>query len=271
MSERVTHINSHLGLGATAAARAAARPKPVAMPGAVPGSVQGAAPRSFRGAGPNSPGGPRLSIAPPRQPTVPRYAALASRTVRLLDKFALTFALLVMLLSYFIRHRDGTLVSFLSLRVSFRNILLELALLLVWRCIFWIMGLYEPRLLRGVGSILWRVPLTVLPCTGVLIPALLLRNADHELGRSCLIFWTAGSVFMLLVRAGVLCYERVLRPLLRTHRSVVICGTGPRAHDIALGLAAHPDFRYPAAWIHRLRPARRLPRSRSAARFRRAD
>ena len=88
------------------------------------------------------------------------------------------------------------------------------------------------------------MPFTVLPCTAILIPVLIWHHTDLELVRSCVTFWVAGSTFMLLVRAGVIFYERIVRPQLRRHRSVIICGTGPRARALALGLAAHQDFRY---------------------------
>ena len=70
----------------------------------------------------------------------------------MLDQLALSFALLTMLLSYYLRHHDATLVTFLGLRVSVRNVLLELGFLLTWRAIFWVMGLYQVRLIHAAWA-----------------------------------------------------------------------------------------------------------------------
>lgn len=169
---------------------------------------------------------------------------LASPLLRVLDQAALTAALFLTVLSYYLPQTDSSLASFLSLRISIRNLLTELAFLFAWRFMFWMMGLYHLRLIRGIGSFLWRVPLTVIPCTAVLLPVLMWRHSDFELFRSCFLFWFTGTTFMLSIRAAIFTYEEHVRPALRTRRSVVICGTGLRARALAFDLANHPDFRY---------------------------
>jgi exopolysaccharide biosynthesis polyprenyl glycosylphosphotransferase len=169
----------------------------------------------------------------------------AGPLLRLLDQLALTAALFFTVLSYYLKQpNDGGITGFLTLRVSMRNLLIELVLLAAWRLVFWMMGLYHLRLIRGISSFLWRVPLTVIPCTAVLIPVLMSGHSDRELMRSCMLFWFTGTTFMLSSRAALFTWDEQVRPMLRRRRSVIICGTGLRARALAFELATHPDFRY---------------------------
>jgi exopolysaccharide biosynthesis polyprenyl glycosylphosphotransferase len=168
---------------------------------------------------------------------------LASPLIRVLDQAALTLALVLTVLSQFATQTD-TIDSFLRHRISLLALVYELGLLLSWRVLFWIMSLYQPKLIRGIGSFLWRIPLTVVPCAGILIPIFVWHMNDPQLIRSLFTFWFIGTTLMLSTRAGLYTYDEVVRPMLRRQRSVIICGTGYRAQTLALELATHPDYRY---------------------------
>ena len=170
--------------------------------------------------------------------------SLASPLLRVLDQTALSGALFLTILSYYIGEHGSSITTFLGMRVSMRNLVFEVVFLLVWRCIFWMMGLYSLRLIRGIGSFLWRVPLAVIPCTAILLPVLMWHHTDRELARSCFLFWFTGCTLMLSFRAALFTYEEHVRPMFRRRRSVIICGTGLRARALAIELASHPDFRY---------------------------
>jgi exopolysaccharide biosynthesis polyprenyl glycosylphosphotransferase len=169
---------------------------------------------------------------------------MASPIMRVVDQCALTLALLLTVLSFYLAHSGDSINGFLLQRVSLRTLFYELGFLLGWRVIFWMMGLYQPRLIRNLGGLLWRIPLTVVACTGLLIPVLSWRLSDSELARLCFVFWFLGTTLMLSTRAAMYTYDELVRPHLRRRRSVVICGTGLRARALALELAAHPNFRY---------------------------
>ena len=169
---------------------------------------------------------------------------LTSTAVRVLDQGSLTAALTLTVISAFLRQNDNSLSSLLGRKISFRAVLLEICLLGGWRVMFWAMSLYQPRLISGIGSLLWRVPLTIVPCAALLIPVFVWRMPGLQLAHSCMVFWFVGTTLMLSVRATFFSYEELVRPRFRKPRSVVICGTGMRARGLAVELSEHPEFRY---------------------------
>ena len=179
----------------------------------------------------------------PRTATGSLLQAMRSSLLRMLDQIALTLALVATVISEYAATNQASIAGFLSLRVSFRNLLAECVFLVGWRVVFWMTGLYS-RLLKGFGSVLWRVPMAVLPCALLLIPALLLHHTEHETFRPMAVFWCTGTLLMLLSRLVIYTYDELVRPLMRRRRSVVICGTGLRARALALELATHPDYNY---------------------------
>jgi len=169
---------------------------------------------------------------------------MATPLLRVYDLTVLTVALFYTVVSYFLQQHHGGFASFLRLRVSVRNLAFEVLVLLVWRCIFWVGGLYQWRLNHRMRVFFWKVPFVVLTCTVVLIPVFILRNNDHELLRSCIAFWSIGTVLLLGGRAAIYAYEEHIRPAFRRRRTVLICGTGVRALSLAIDLPTHRDFKY---------------------------
>lgn len=180
--------------------------------------------------------------ANPRTPTSAQRR-LAAPLVRMLDSFALTIALFLTLSSSPLQHGQS-LEHFLSIRVSVRNLCIEVAFLVLWRAFFSIAGLYQPRLNRSAGSFFWKVPLTVVFCTGIVLPLLHMSRQRYDLLPAGMLFFFSATSVILLIRAGVLTYEEHIRPALRARRTVLICGTGIRARLLAMQLPTHPDFRY---------------------------
>jgi len=173
----------------------------------------------------------------------PLVRQLASPMVRLFDQAALCAALFTTVYSFAI-HRDGSFGSFLQLRVSIHNLLVVFALLLTWRIIFWMTGLYHPRLTRTLTSVLVKVPLSVALCT--LVAAFPLHNGAQHLDplTSTCLFWFLGCSLMLATRVCVYTYEENIRPAFRKPRTVLICGTGMRARSATLELPDDREFRY---------------------------
>ena len=171
---------------------------------------------------------------------------LTAPSVRVIDQIALTAALFLTLISFSFE-QGQSIQSFLQLRISVRNLGIEIGLLIVWRFIFWMAGLYQPRLNRSFVTFLWKVPMAVFFCSLTFLP--LLRFGHHALDpvSSAFIFFFTGSTLMLSTRIAVYTYEERIRPTFRRRRTVLICGTGLRARILAMELAQHPDFRYQLA------------------------
>lgn len=166
--------------------------------------------------------------------------------VRVADQIALVTAVVLSLFSSSLQ-RGETFQHFFGLRISMRNLLLQIGMLVIWRFLFWVTGAYQPRLNPSLTTLLWRIPFTAFLCTSVLFPLLLcVRTVDVAL-RSSGLFWFIASTLMLTTRVAVLTYSEQIRPAFRRRRTVVICGTGARARAVAMALPDHPDFKYQLA------------------------
>lgn len=170
-------------------------------------------------------------------------ARLTAPLVRVIDQILLTAALFLTLFSFHLAHGDN-LQNFLQLRVSVRNLFVEIGLLFTWRFLFWMVGLYQPRLTRSFTTFFWKVPLGALFCTFPVLPILHRSHIPLPIGRSFFVFWTVSSTLMLAMRVAIYTYEERIRPAFRRRRTVLICGTGIRARMLAMQLPQHPDFRY---------------------------
>lgn len=193
---------------------------------------------------------------PASQNQVPALArSMSAPLVRVADQVALVLAVVFSLFSASIQ-RGESFEHYLGLRISMRNLLLQIGLLIIWRALFWVVGTYQPRLNPRMTTLLWRIPLTAALCTGILCPLLLWARPDEALGSS-LLFWFISTSLMLLTRSGVMVYESQVRPAFRRRRTVVICGTGPRARSVVLGLPSNRDYKYQLAGFvdNRMQPA----------------
>src|SRR6202012_6213767 len=135
---------------------------------------------------------------PASQNQVPALArSMCSPLVRVADQVALILAGIFSLFSASIQ-RGETFEHYLGLRISMRNLLLQIGLLIVWRFLFWVVGTYQPRLNPNMTTMLWRIPLTTALCAGVFCPLLLWARPGNEALDSCLLFWLISTSLMLL-------------------------------------------------------------------------
>lgn len=167
---------------------------------------------------------------------------LAAPGVQFVDQAAVLFAYALTRLEAPVRQGQAV-ATYLALRVSVRNLLSGLALLLVWRAVFWFMGMYQPHINRRAAVFLWKVPVTTLLCAASLIPVFVTRGFGAW-PRTLGVFWFASSVLLLTIRASVLTYEESIRPFFRPVRTAVICGTGPLARAQALDLPGNRQYKY---------------------------
>ena len=187
--------------------------------------------------------------APPRRAAAkqvgpsPLARQLSSSKVRLLDKGAIQIALALTLFDAPMS-QGQTLAAYFAARVSMRNLLIGTVLLVIWRMLYWAMGLYQSSLNHRAAALLCKVPAVALLCAAPL--PLLLRYAEPASGslRSAVLFWFFACTLLLLVRAGVLTFEEHIRPAFRKPRTAIICGTGPIARMKAAELPSNRKYRY---------------------------
>lgn len=167
---------------------------------------------------------------------------LAAPGVQFVDQAAVLLAYALTRLEAPVRQGQAV-ATYLALRVSVRNLLTGVALLVAWRAIFWFMGMYQPHINRRAAVFLWKAPVTALLCSAPLIPAFMSQGYGAW-PRTLGVFWFAASVLLLTIRASVLTYEESIRPLFRPVRCAVICGTGPLAIAQALDLPGNRQYKY---------------------------
>ena len=181
----------------------------------------------------------------PSRRTRPSHVAkqLCSPKVQMLDKVAIaaSFALTLFDTPF---HRGQSLFGYLEARFCIRNLLIGTALLMIWRLIYWALGMYQANLNKRAAVLLWKVPAASLFCALPASPLLRYSQPVHGTYRTVLFFWFLSCTLLLIVRAGVLTYEEQVRPAFRKPRTAVICGTGPLARIKAEELSGNRKYRY---------------------------
>lgn len=167
---------------------------------------------------------------------------LAAPAVQLVDQAAVLLAYALTRLEAPVRQGQEA-ATYLAMRVSVRNLLTGFALLLVWRTMFWFMGMYQPQINRRGAVFLWKAPATALLCAAPLLPLFIMQGYSNW-SRTLGVFWFAASVLLLTIRVSVLTYEESIRPIFRQRRTAIICGTGPLARAQALDLPGNRRYRY---------------------------
>ena len=195
----------------------------------------------------NSPAAAQSSSAASRQDVKKNRPSslalqLAAPTVQIIDQLAVLLAFCLCRLEAPVRQGQAV-ATYLAMRVDVRNLLVGIVLLVVWRALFWFMGMYQPHINRRAAVFLWKAPVTSLLCAASLLPFFWSRGyADwpRQLG----VFWFTASVLLLTIRTSVLTFEESIRPRFRPLRTAIICGTGPLARMQAEDLPGNRQYRY---------------------------
>ena len=167
---------------------------------------------------------------------------LAAPTVQIIDQMAVLLAFCLSRLEGPARQGQAV-ATYLAMRVDVRNLLVGVLLLVIWRAIFWFMGMYQPHINRRAAVFVWKAPVTSLLCAASLVPFVASRGFatwPRELG----VFWFTASVLLLTIRTSVLTFEESIRPRFRPLRTAIICGTGPLARMQAEALPDNRQYRY---------------------------
>ena len=172
----------------------------------------------------------------------PLARRLATPGVQIIDQAVILFAYGLTRVQAPDRQGEA-IATYLALGISVRNLLTAAMMVLIWRTVFWFMGMYQPHINRRAAVFVWKVPVAMALCAASLLPfhgSSTCNASPRALG----VFWFAASVLLLTVRISVLTYEESIRPLFRPLRTVVVCGTGPLARKQASDLPGNRQYRY---------------------------
>lgn len=167
---------------------------------------------------------------------------LAAPSVQIVDQIAVLAAYCLSHLEAPVRQGQAV-ATYLAMRVDVRNILIGLFLIVLWRALFWFMGMYQPHINRRAAVFLWKAPVTAFLCAALLLPFMWSRGYATW-ARELAVFWFTASVLLLTIRTSVLTFEESIRPRFRPLRTVIICGTGPLARMQAQDLSGNRQYRY---------------------------
>ncbi len=144
-----------------------------------------------------------------------------------LDSLAAVAAIVVILISLNLPHFSGGLDSFLSVRITIKNIVLLLFLASAWPVVFHLFRLYEAqRLQHQFGSEAPRLAAATLVGSGLAAVFPMTSGPGSLTIPDLRHFWVASFTFCLLVRAV---WRAVDRARHRQVKRALIVGTGPLA------------------------------------------
>lgn len=137
-----------------------------------------------------------------------------------------------------------SLTKFLAMRISVRNFVLFMVLLVLWHALFFFFGLYESKRLGGRDT----EAIDVLKATTLstvvlfLVGSLFIPSIASPL--SLVLFWSLSTDSVLLSRRLMRYLLGQIRRRGRNTRQILIVGTNPRAVMLARELEAQPVLGY---------------------------
>jgi exopolysaccharide biosynthesis polyprenyl glycosylphosphotransferase len=166
-----------------------------------------------------------------RQPLLIRSAGL----IACLDSLAAVIAILAVLISANLPVIPGGVDSFLSARITVKNILLLILLATAWPMVFHLFGLYKARHVRQLRSEAGRLVAATATGSGMALVFPLTSVSGAVTVWDLPHFWLASLALCLLVRTG---RRAVYRARHRHARRALIIGTG------RLAQRAYSDIRF---------------------------
>ena len=183
------------------------------------------------------------SGAEERPAAPPTYRDLVSGAgwIACLDSLGAVVSILGVLISVNMSAIPGGVDSFLSTRISIKNVLLLIILAVVWPALFRLFGLYEARLVQQLRSEVGRLVLAT--ATGTALAAVFpLTSVSGSLALGDMPrFWLASFGLCLLVRSGRRAVDRAQNGHVRR---ALIVGTGRLAQRIHRDLQINRPDRY---------------------------
>ncbi len=178
---------------------------------------------------------PRVQREPPtrRQRTLVRGAGL----VAFFDSLAAVAAIGLVLVIVNLDGMHGGVESFLSARITVKNLLLLLFLATAWPLVFRLFGLYEARRVHHVRSEAARLLAAISIGSGLTLLIPLMSVSRSVTVGDLRHFWVASLGLCLLVRTGRRLVDRAYHPHVRR---TLIVGTGRLARRVYRDIKARP-------------------------------
>ena len=171
------------------------------------------------------------------QPILVRGAGLLA----CLDSLAAVAGVVVVWVSLNVSNLPGSVDSFLSARITVKNVLLLIFLATAWPFIFHLFGLYQARVCRQFGSEAGRLIAATTVGSGLAIVFPLTSSTGTVTVWQLPYFWLAQLMLCLLVRAGRRAVDRARH---RQPRRALIIGTGDLAQRAYRDLQVDRSYRY---------------------------
>lgn len=173
-----------------------------------------------------------------------RLRALGGRPCQALDLVLLGSVLLGLVGLPFVAHPLGGLGEFLQLRVSLRNLAMAFVCVAIWRVILVSVGVYSPQRTRSLNDYMFRCLIALNCCAVVVAGVEALLGAQAGLWRIVAVYWMVSLVLMMASRTVLIGFDRLMRPLMRRDRNLIIVGSGERARKVYEDFKAHTEWDY---------------------------
>ena len=144
----------------------------------------------------------------------------------------------------YLRHSHGGLAAFLQLRASVRNVVVAAMCLGTWRVILMSVGVYAPMRSRSLTEYLFRCAIGLNSCAGVAGLIEVILHPGRDVWHIVETFWIVALCLTASLRIVLLLFDRLLRPVFRRGRNLVIVGSGERARQVFEELKLHEEWNY---------------------------
>ncbi len=175
-----------------------------------------------------------------------RLRAVSSRICQALDLILLGGIFLGVAILPAISHGTGTLAELFEVRVSLLTIVLAASCVSAWRILLVGLGVYSATRVRSMREYLFRLLIALNSCTGVVGLLVVWMGGSATVWNTLAIFWLLGLAAMAGSRFILIAFDRLLRPMLRRGRNLIIVGSGERARQV------YEDFREHTEWDYTL-------------------
>ncbi len=149
----------------------------------------------------------------------------------------------VLVLPYF-HQSHGSFADFLQLRISLRNVFVSAMCISTWRMILMSVGVYSPMRTRSFTDYLFRCVIGLNSCTAVVGLIEVIMRPGRDAWHTVEVFWLVALGMTGALRVALLLFDRLLRPMLRRGRNLIIVGSGERARQVFEEFKLHTEWDY---------------------------
>ena len=144
----------------------------------------------------------------------------------------------------YLRPDHGSFANILQLRLSLRNVFVAALCLSTWRVILMSVGVYAPMRTRSQTDYLFRCIIGLNSCAGVVGLVQVVLRPGRDAWHVVETFWIVALCLTASLRIVLLLFDRLLRPIFRRGRNLIIVGSGERARQLFEELKLHTEWKY---------------------------